>query len=94
MALHGEIRVNGMTIGEWSAQRSSHLDSQPRADEIVEYDCMARQDSTLEGNPAILWRGKVSHRFGDGALALAAVVLGTALMETPWSKLGARLEGD
>jgi hypothetical protein len=73
--LHGEIRVNGMTIGEWSAQRASHLDETPGPDTVVTYDCMVRQDSTLEGNPAILERFQVEHRFGNGALALAADVL-------------------
>lgn len=74
MALHGEIRVNGMTIGEWSAQRRSDQ-YEVHADSQVVYDCMVRQDSTLEGNPAVLERFTLTHRFGDGALVLVAKVL-------------------
>ena len=80
--LHGEIRVNGMVIGAWEAQRHTHTDSQPLADALVSYECMVRQDSIPDGNPAVLWRGKVTHRFGDGALALAASVLMKAVSET------------
>lgn len=75
MALHGEIRVNGMVIGEWEAQRKSHLHSDPHPSELVTYDCMVRQDSTLQGNPAVLEHFELDHRFGDGALALASAVI-------------------
>lgn len=76
MALHGEIRVNGMVIGEWEAQRQT--EHQPEPDDVVHYWAMARQNSTPDGCPAFLERFEVEHRFGDGALALAARVLDKA----------------
>lgn len=74
MALHGEVRVNGMTIGGWEVQRATFLDREPEADDLVVYRYMVRQDSTLQGNEAVLSRGQVVHRFGDGAVALIAEV--------------------
>ncbi len=81
MALHGPIQVNGMTIGEWSAVRQTVTNGPPHADEVLTYDCTVHQDSAPDGCAAVLERFSVQHRFGDGALALAAAVLakGTTL---------------
>lgn len=76
--LHGDIRVNGQHLGEWKAERASHIDEAPGPDDVVVYACEARIVSTPQGNPAVLERFDVTHRFGDGALALAARVLGQA----------------
>lgn len=81
MALHGPIQVNGMTIGEWSAVRKTFIGQEPEPDDAVEYECMVRQDSTLEGNPAVLERFTVTHRFGDGALGLASTCIARALVQ-------------
>jgi hypothetical protein len=77
MALHGPICVNGKDIGNWYAQREMGV-LDPQADDVVTYVCVVHQEATLEGNPAINWAGTLDHRFGDGALALAAKVLTTA----------------
>ena len=82
MALHGTIEVNDMVLGHWSAQRCSHLDREPEAMDVVEYACEAHLHSTLQGNPQVDWKGNVTHRFGDGALALAARVLSVASIES------------
>lgn len=87
MALHGEIKANGMTIGAWEAQRAAGEKADPGPDDLVTYDCMVRQDSTLQGNEAVLERFEVTHRFGEGALALAALVLEEGLAKsTGWRK--------
>jgi hypothetical protein len=79
MALHGEIKVNGQTIGTWEAVRQPYCGGdEPLAESMVVYACVVSQSSTLEGNPAILEKFEVRHRFGDGALALASLVLQAA----------------
>lgn len=77
MALHGEIRVNGMTIGTWEAVRQGD-NADPQPDDLLTYACAVNHDTTLQGNPAVLETFSVIHRFGDGALALTANVLATA----------------
>lgn len=84
MALHGPIQVNGQTIGEWEAVRQQPegftMTWSPKPDDVLTYACVVRQNTTLEGNPAVYERFEVRHRFGDGALALASLVLRTGLL--------------
>lgn len=86
MALHGEIRVNGKIIGEWQAKRrvpqGFTMTWTPTPDHVLAYDCIVNQHGTLEDNPPICWTGVVHHRFGDGALGLAAAVLRVATAQT------------
>ena len=70
MALHGLIQVNQRVIGEWSAQRLEHLVAE---DSYYDYFVDAQ----------VPWRGlsfhaTLSHRYSDGAAALAAEVLACA----------------
>lgn len=73
MALHGEIKVNGEIIGGWIARRIDFLDD-PDAEYL--YDCRY-----FESSPARQWEDVhalefvVSHRYSDGAAALARKVL-------------------
>lgn len=79
MALHGEIRVNGQTIGGFDITRQSTLpDGGASPDDVFTYHCNVHQDQTLEGNPAIQVGFDIEHRYGDGALALVAKALDVA----------------
>lgn len=64
MALHGPIYVGENRIGYWYARRL-----QPIPREINTYECWVDRDNQR------VWEGIVEHRFGDGAIALAAAVL-------------------
>lgn len=85
MALHGQIMVNQRPIGFWSAVRDPDF-TKPKVDDVVPYFCELVMDQTLEGFPAIKWEGIVKHRFGDGALALASLVLSEAQKDTKSQK--------
>lgn len=64
MTLHGQVRVNGRLIGEWSAQRVETA-------EPCAYEC-----SYFDGATGYVFR--VQHEPTDGAPALAAKVLAEA----------------
>lgn len=72
MALHGDISVNGEVIGRWQARRRT-LSVNP--DGTAEYDCVA---SMYADNPPRARTCRLTHRYDDGAMVLAAKVL-TAL---------------
>lgn len=82
MALYGSIRVNGKPIGIWTATRVKGSISHPGPNHVLTYYCTVEQETTLPGCPAIHWHGQVNHRFGDGAVGLAAMVLATAFTHT------------
>lgn len=69
MALHGEIKVNGVAIATWEAVRKEKL-----AKDINWYDCKVHYRNP-HGYP-MKAEFSVPHRFGDGALALTAKVIG------------------
>lgn len=71
MALHGEIKVNQQPVGEWWAVRQQPVVVDN--DQISEYACVVRLRETETET-----RFTVQHRYGDGAVALAAKVLMTA----------------
>lgn len=74
MALHGDLSVGGQVIGNWSAQRMGPLDG---VDEEHDYQCVVdRHPSLLK--PAARYTFVVSHRYSDGAYALASRVLAEA----------------
>lgn len=82
MALHGEIKVNGLVIGHWEAQRQSLTLTHPDKDEVLTYCATVSLNSSPDGCPARFWHGEVQHRFGDGALGLMATVLRKGSMMT------------
>lgn len=69
MALHGDIRINGIQIIVWGATRTSDVDAEGR----VRYRCEVRQD--LHVRRFDVWH----HRTDDNATELAALVLGHRL---------------
>lgn len=69
MALHGDIRVNNTKIGEWAAQRTTNPETRPWDDDVNTYRCFVAIHDKVR-------RFEVQHRYGDGAQALAAKVLG------------------
>lgn len=71
MALHGSIEINHQLIGYWSAVRRS-AKTQQTPDAVNVYDCEVH--SSWNGE-IYLRRFEVTHRYGDGAVALAARVL-------------------
>ena len=75
MSLHGEIRVNGQTIGGFEITRQTTLPDEQSHDDVYTYAVDVRQDETLQGNPSIHERFDLEHRYGDGALALVAKAL-------------------
>lgn len=71
MALHGEVKVNHNTIGEWSAVRKEAVEnSVHRYECVVEYRNIRGYLTKAEFN--------VEHAYGDGALMLASKVLSEA----------------
>lgn len=85
MSLHGDIRVNGKLVGRWSAQRAMN-DVGPDGQNLYKCDFILNQP---DGPPS---KGDfiVVHRYQDGALRLAARVLGSAAMEEAISEQGRR----
>lgn len=71
--LHGTIDVNFNEIGEWEAVRK-HQDPENPANNM--YRCQLEYTGT-DGYKAIAKDFWVSHRYGDGAVLLAANVLST-----------------
>lgn len=63
MSLHGDMQVNGQTIGEWSARRTT-LD----VHQFNRYECKV----TLNGETVEF---TLSHAYGLGAAVLASEVL-------------------
>ena len=71
MALHGEIKVNGIPIGAWHARRTEDLlfDAQ-----VCTYECGVEYYGVGMSDPA-RQEFTVRHRYDEGAVALAAKVL-------------------
>lgn len=67
MALHGEIKVNGVVIGEWSAVRRG------KTEEVNRYDCKVWYIDTEHRRMNAKFA--VTHKPQDGALVLASRVL-------------------
>lgn len=66
MALHGELKVNGYIIGDWSAVRKERLYTDPIERDVgpkFRYAC----EMTLNGETMC---GDVYHYFDDGAVVL------------------------
>ncbi len=84
MALHGQIQVNGKTIGSWSAVRLVGSGPRvarggyPKPDDVFKYDCHTHQLPDPGGRGPVLHEFIVEHRFGDGALVLASKLLAEA----------------
>lgn len=74
MSLHGTIEINGSVIGAWSARRI--IGSTDR-DAVNTYDCEVAADQ-MGGGVLHVDRFHLQHRYGDGAVALAAKVLARA----------------
>ena len=66
--LHGDIQINGTTIGSWAAVRKEQVN-----DDTHLYDCKL----IYRDNQGYLNEGRfqVKHRYGAGALQLAAEVI-------------------
>jgi len=75
--LHGEVKVNGWEIGNWEAVRQSK--NVYSLDEVHTYKCKVflRQQHVLSRGD-VSHEFEVKHRFGDGALVLAEIILKTA----------------
>lgn len=71
MALHGDIRVNDMKIGEWVAVRQEDPPGEVNTYKVS----AAYQDVHGVERKAV---GEIEHAFGDGALVLASEVLAWA----------------
>jgi len=66
MALHGELKVNGYIIGDWSAVRKETVSTGLRLRDVgpkYRYEC----EMTLNG---LNQHGDVYHYFNDGAVIL------------------------
>ena len=74
MALHGNLQVNSEVIGEWIAVREI---GGAHDDDINTY-LVTVVEFRPDGNNAI-FNGRITHRYGDGAFALAAKILQTAV---------------
>jgi hypothetical protein len=74
VALHGEIKVNGVIIGGWYARR---VDPIVDEDAVHLYACRYFEETTLDGGWADSWSMEftVEHRYSDGAAELARKVL-------------------
>lgn len=77
MALHGDIRVNGGKIGDWEAVRRQHP---PNIDFNV-YDIVVTYTDPLGNRHG--YADSLVHRYGDGAITLAAEVLRQAARKLP-----------
>lgn len=69
--LHGEIKVNEIVIGEWTAERE-----EPVALDVHMYACTVKYRN-LAGYP-LRADFRVKHRHSNGAVALAAHILSEA----------------
>jgi|OpeIllAssembly_1097287.scaffolds.fasta_scaffold38905_5 hypothetical protein len=69
MSLHGEICVNHRVIGTWMARRMENLAGMT-ATHRYEYEVWMGEDKVAAG--------ELEHRYSDGAVALAAMVLARA----------------
>ena len=69
--LHGEIKVNDIVVGDWTAVRAEQV-----ALDVHMYDCTVKYRN-LAGYPL---RGdfRVRHRYSNGAVALSAHILSEA----------------
>lgn len=79
MALHGTIEVNGHQIGSWSAVREwepAKRAEKEDPDDVYVY-AWGVSFKDLEGNVTTR-NGRLSHRYGDGAVALVEAVLANA----------------
>jgi hypothetical protein len=68
MALHGDINVNGVTIGTWAAQRLTD-----EIEPLNEYECIAIDLRPGAGRRQVTWT--LTHYYSDGAFALAAHII-------------------
>ena len=69
MALHGLIEVNGIPVGDWSAQRIKGDEG-----ELCTYKCeVSAQHRTLKYPETV--RFELQHHYDSGAVELAAAVL-------------------
>lgn len=70
MSLHGEVKINGRVLMQWSARR---ITGTPEPDSVNRYHCdVVTGLGTAELH---VEQFTVEHRYGDGAAALAATVL-------------------
>lgn len=67
--LHGDIRVNGILIGEWTAVRQNNTQK-----DFNDYRCEINFRD-VQGYPCHAEWHMTGHRYGDGAVMLAARVL-------------------
>lgn len=74
MALHGQIAINGIAIGQWGAQRMDLL--RPGQD-IYQYDCDVRMFRSQD-RPGSRFTFVIDHHYGQGSVVLAARVLAKA----------------
>lgn len=74
MSLYGALNVGGEVIGTWQAQRLGPITG---ADETHYYQCQVDRYASMD-KPAGRYTFVVSHRYSDGAYALAARVLAEA----------------
>ena len=78
MSLHGEIKINGDTIAEWSARRVDFLLDY---DQDSLYTCYYQEFDQAQNQTGIIV-ATIEHRYSHGAAALAAKVL--TLAESGW----------
>lgn len=71
MALHGLISVNGQPLGSWKAQRI-----EPRE---VDEDTVGTYEVEVTMRDGESMRTTLTHRYGDGAVALLHAMLGEFL---------------
>ncbi len=79
MSLHGDIRVNGRLLMQWEARRVTNVAVTPGPDDVSTYSCRVR--FWASDHLALTSDFTVDHRHGDGAAALAALVLSTHATE-------------
>ena len=70
MSLHGTIEINNRIIGGWTAQRITN-DHAP----VIDDDLTSTYKCEVYTTHGPTRRFEVEHRYGDGAVVLAALVL-------------------
>lgn len=81
MALHGLVSINGSTLGGWSITRREKGDDHPAADQVFSYDVDLQLVPEAAGRRDRKANLVITHRYGDGAVALMAKAFAAAAAE-------------
>ena len=77
MSLHGTISLNDQELVTWTASRLPNKAN--REGNLYEWEVVKKQVGTTKREP-IVYRGRLRHPRGEGAIALARRVMGSAMI--------------